>query len=66
MRPFIHLRAKSPAEADALAAQVNGSRFIAGGTNLLDLMKLTTPPRSRPRPPKSKRSCSMKSAPSST
>jgi len=40
MRPFIYLRAKSPADAAALAAQVNGSRFIAGGTNLLDLMKL--------------------------
>jgi xanthine dehydrogenase YagS FAD-binding subunit len=40
MRPFTYLRAKSPAEAAALAAQVDGSRFIAGGTNLLDLMKL--------------------------
>lgn len=40
MRPFTYLRAKSPADAAALAAQVNGSRFIAGGTNLLDLMKL--------------------------
>ncbi|VVO52472.1 FAD binding domain-containing protein [Pseudomonas fluorescens] len=40
MRPFTYLRAKSPAEAAALAAQVNGARFIAGGTNLLDLMKL--------------------------
>ncbi|MBT2339950.1 MULTISPECIES: FAD binding domain-containing protein [Pseudomonas] len=40
MRPFTYLRAKSPAEAAALAAQVSGSRFIAGGTNLLDLMKL--------------------------
>lgn len=40
MRPFTYLRAKSPAEAAALAAQVQGSRFIAGGTNLLDLMKL--------------------------
>ncbi|TPG75280.1 FAD binding domain-containing protein [Pseudomonas arsenicoxydans] len=40
MRPFTYLRARSPAEAAALAAQVSGSRFIAGGTNLLDLMKL--------------------------
>ncbi|MBV6826036.1 xanthine dehydrogenase family protein subunit M [Pseudomonas sp. PD9R] len=40
MRPFTYLRAKSPAEAAALAAQVNDSRFIGGGTNLLDLMKL--------------------------
>jgi xanthine dehydrogenase YagS FAD-binding subunit len=40
MRPFTYLRANTPAEAAALAAQVNGSRFIAGGTNLLDLMKL--------------------------
>ncbi|MDQ3203019.1 MAG: xanthine dehydrogenase family protein subunit M [Pseudomonadota bacterium] len=40
MRPFSYLRAKSPAEAATLAAQVEGARFIAGGTNLLDLMKL--------------------------
>ncbi|CAI8800953.1 aldehyde dehydrogenase, FAD-binding subunit [Pseudomonas sp. IT-P253] len=40
MRPFTYLRAQSPAEAATLAAQDNGSRFIAGGTNLLDLMKL--------------------------
>ncbi|HCS44781.1 MAG TPA: molybdopterin dehydrogenase, partial [Pseudomonas sp.] len=33
MRPFTYLRAKSPAEAAALASQVDGSRFIAGGTN---------------------------------
>ena len=35
MRPFSYQRATAPAEA--LAAQ---GRFIAGGTNLLDLMKL--------------------------
>lgn len=40
MRPFSYVRAQSPAEAAAQAAQVEGSRFIAGGTNLLDLMKL--------------------------
>ncbi|WPN45324.1 MULTISPECIES: FAD binding domain-containing protein [unclassified Pseudomonas] len=40
MRPFTYLRAQSPAEAATLAAQAKGSRFIAGGTNLLDLMKL--------------------------
>ena len=40
MRPFTYLRAQSPAEAAALAAQTSGSRFIAGGSNLLDLMKL--------------------------
>ena len=40
MRPFNYLRAQSPAEAASLSAQVHGSRFIAGGTNLLDLMKL--------------------------
>ncbi|MNU63458.1 4-hydroxybenzoyl-CoA reductase subunit beta [compost metagenome] len=40
MRPFTYIRAKSPTEAAALAAQVSDSRFIAGGTNLLDLMKL--------------------------
>src|SRR5471030_2118410 len=40
MRPFTYSRAQSPTEAAALAAQINGSQFIAGGTNLLDLMKL--------------------------
>ena len=40
MRPFSYSRAQSPAEAAAEAARVNGARFIAGGTNLLDLMKL--------------------------
>lgn len=40
MRPFNYLRAGSPAEAAAQAAQLEGARFIAGGTNLLDLMKL--------------------------
>ena len=40
MRPFNYSRADSPAAAAALAAQVEGAKFIAGGTNLLDLMKL--------------------------
>ena len=40
MRPFTYERAKSPAEAAASAARVTGSKFVAGGTNLLDLMKL--------------------------
>ena len=40
MRPFTFERAKSPAEAAAAAARRPGSRFVAGGTNLLDLMKL--------------------------
>lgn len=40
MRPFTYVRAKSPAEAAAQAAQTDGTKFIAGGTNLLDLMKL--------------------------
>lgn len=39
MRTFTYERAKSPAEA-AAAASRPGARFIAGGTNLLDLMKL--------------------------
>ncbi|MFC7704276.1 FAD binding domain-containing protein [Plastorhodobacter daqingensis] len=39
MRPFDYHRATSPAEATRLADQ-KGSAFIAGGTNLLDLMKL--------------------------
>ena len=40
MRPFSYQRAASPAEAAALAARTPGAKFIAGGTNLLDLMKL--------------------------
>jgi len=40
MRAFTYERAKSPAEAAAAAASAPGARFIAGGTNLLDLMKL--------------------------
>jgi xanthine dehydrogenase YagS FAD-binding subunit len=40
MKPFTYERAKSPAEAAAAAARVEGAKFIAGGTNLLDLMKL--------------------------
>jgi xanthine dehydrogenase YagS FAD-binding subunit len=40
MRPFTYTRAQSPAEAAAQAAQTEGAKFIAGGTNLLDLMKL--------------------------
>jgi xanthine dehydrogenase YagS FAD-binding subunit len=40
MKSFSYERAKSPAEAVAAAARIQGARFIAGGTNLLDLMKL--------------------------
>ena len=40
MKPFTYERAKSPAAAAAAAASKQGTKFIAGGTNLLDLMKL--------------------------
>jgi xanthine dehydrogenase YagS FAD-binding subunit len=40
MRPFTFERARSPSEAAAAAARHPGARFVAGGTNLLDLMKL--------------------------
>ncbi len=40
MRPFSYQRAKTAAEAAEAVAQTPGARFIAGGTNLLDLMKL--------------------------
>ena len=40
MTPFTYERARSPAEAASAAARINGAKFIAGGTNLLDLMKL--------------------------
>lgn len=46
MRAFTYERARSPSEAAAAAARRPRSKFIAGGTNLLDLMKLEveTPP----------------------
>ncbi|NGM51713.1 xanthine dehydrogenase family protein subunit M [Caulobacter sp. 602-2] len=40
MRAFSYERAKSPREAAAALAADPAARFIAGGTNLLDLMKL--------------------------
>ena len=40
MKSFTYERALSPAEAAAAAARIAGAKFIAGGTNLLDLMKL--------------------------
>ncbi len=40
MKAFTYERAATPAQAAAAAAQTKGSKFIAGGTNLLDLMKL--------------------------
>jgi xanthine dehydrogenase YagS FAD-binding subunit len=39
MRPFTYEHAQTPAEAAAHAAVKPGARFVAGGTNLLDLMK---------------------------
>nr|WP_145547285.1 xanthine dehydrogenase family protein subunit M [Variovorax boronicumulans] len=46
MKAFTFERARTPAEAAAAAARTPGARFIAGGTNLVDLMKLQieTPP----------------------
>jgi xanthine dehydrogenase YagS FAD-binding subunit len=40
MRAFTYERARTPAEAAAAATRQPNTRFIAGGTNLLDLMKL--------------------------
>jgi xanthine dehydrogenase YagS FAD-binding subunit len=40
MRAFTYERAKTPAAAAAAVAAHKGAKFIAGGTNLLDLMKL--------------------------
>ncbi len=39
MRPFTYERARNVREA-AIAGRTEGAKFIAGGTNLLDLMKL--------------------------
>lgn len=40
MKPFTYERVTTATEAAAAAARTQGARFIAGGTNLLDLMKL--------------------------
>ena len=40
MKPFTYERATSVADAAAKAASTPDAKFIAGGTNLLDLMKL--------------------------
>jgi xanthine dehydrogenase YagS FAD-binding subunit len=40
MKPFTYERAQSPAQAASAVARSPGAKFIAGGTNLLDLMKL--------------------------
>ncbi len=40
MRPFTYERPRTDAEAAASAAREPRARFIAGGTNLLDLMKI--------------------------
>ncbi|MDE0879411.1 MAG: xanthine dehydrogenase family protein subunit M [Sphingomonas bacterium] len=40
MKAFTFARATSPADAAAKAMATPGAKFIAGGTNLLDLMKL--------------------------
>lgn len=39
MKPFDYVRAAQPADAVRLIGQTPQSRFIAGGTNLVDLMK---------------------------
>ncbi|USQ97942.1 FAD binding domain-containing protein [Caulobacter sp. RL271] len=40
MKAFAYERARTPAEAAAAVARDPNAKFIAGGTNLLDLMKL--------------------------
>jgi xanthine dehydrogenase YagS FAD-binding subunit len=40
MKSFTYERAQTPAEAASAAARTPNAKFIAGGTNLLDLMKL--------------------------
>jgi len=40
MKAFTYQRVRTPAEAAQAALRTPGARFIAGGTNLLDLMKL--------------------------
>ena len=40
MKSFTYERVTTPAEAAAAVAAKPGAKFLAGGTNLLDLMKL--------------------------
>src|SRR3954468_20945489 len=40
MKAFTYERASSPAAAASSAGRISGAKFVAGGTNLLDLMKL--------------------------
>jgi xanthine dehydrogenase YagS FAD-binding subunit len=40
MKAFTYERVRSPAEAAAALARHSNAKFVAGGTNLLDLMKL--------------------------
>lgn len=40
MKTFTYERVHTPTEAAAAAARTPGAKFLAGGTNLLDLMKL--------------------------
>ncbi|MBM9400142.1 xanthine dehydrogenase family protein subunit M [Gluconacetobacter azotocaptans] len=40
MKPFTYERVATPAQAAAAVSRRPGAKFIAGGTNLLDLMKL--------------------------
>jgi len=40
MKAFTYERARTPAEAAAAVSRTAGAKFLAGGTNLLDLMKL--------------------------
>ena len=40
MKAFTYERASSPAAAATAVSRTDGAKFIAGGTNLLDLMKL--------------------------
>lgn len=40
MKPFTYERVSSPTEAATAAMRTPGAKFVAGGTNLLDLMKL--------------------------
>ncbi len=40
MNPFRYVKATSPADALARMGRNPGARFVAGGTTLLDLMKL--------------------------
>ena len=65
MKPFTYERASTAQQAAQLAQKHPNAKFIAGGTNLLDLMKhqVETPPHLRRAVCASERWCAIRTWP---